>query len=134
VVSLSGCIPPDTFELPEAVEVRDWLNLADVLPHTAVLVTHGGQATTSAGLAHRVPLLVHPLSRDQFQVAAHVATDGSGLVVDDATSVPELRDSMRTLLEQPSYGAAAAARAAELQRLGNGRLAIRALQRLLPRA
>jgi UDP:flavonoid glycosyltransferase YjiC (YdhE family) len=103
-----------------------------VLPHTDLLVSHGGQATASAGLTNGVPLLLHPLSRDQDRVAAHIAGDGSGLVVGEQTSDPDLRESMRLLLREGRFRAVAAEHARVLQRLGNGRLAVEALERLAP--
>jgi hypothetical protein len=132
VVSLSRCVSREAVRMPSGVEVRDWLNLGAVLPHADLLVTHGGQATTSAGMSHGVPLLIHPLSRDQFRVADHVATDGAGLVVDEEASVSALRESMRALLNEDSFRAVGGIQAAELERLGNGRLAITALEELVP--
>jgi UDP:flavonoid glycosyltransferase YjiC (YdhE family) len=132
VVSLSGCVSRAAVRIPAGVEVRDWLNLATVLPHTDLLVSHGGQATASAALTHGVPLLLHPFGRDQSEVAAHIARDGSGLVVDQQTSDTDLRESMRLLLRESQFRAVAADHARRLRGLGNGRLAVEALERLLP--
>ena len=133
VLSLAGAVPSEALSLPDQVVVRDWVNFPSLLPHTDLLVTHAGQATVSAGLSYGVPLLVHPLSRDQFRVARHVVEDGTGLEVDDSTSVEEIRRAMQRLLDDERFAIAAGRSARELSALGNGRVAVEVLRSLRTR-
>jgi len=129
VLSLAGAIPRDAVRLPEAVEVVDWLNFQVVLPHTDLLVTHGGQATVSAGMRHEVPLLICPLGRDQSRVGGHVVEDGTGILLDPDASLDEIRKSMARLLDTRSgFGKAASLASEKLRSLGDGRMAVEALE------
>jgi hypothetical protein len=75
-------------DLPDNVEVSDWTPHAEVLPRTALLVTHAGLGTVMIGLAHGVPLLCLPMGRDQHGNAARVSKLGAGLVLSaDADSL-----------------------------------------------
>jgi len=129
VLSLAGVIPRDAVRVPEAVEVVDWLNFQVVLPHTDLLVTHGGQATVSAGMRHEVPLLICPLGRDQSRVGGHVVEDGTGILLDPSASLDEIRKSMTRLLDARSgFGKAASLASERLRSLGDGRMAVEALE------
>ena len=129
VLSLAGVIPRDAVRVPEAVEVVDWLNFQVVLPHTDLLVTHGGQATVSAGMRHEVPLLICPLGRDQSRVGGHVVEDGTGILLDPSASLDEIRKSMTRLLDARSgFGKAASLASESLRSLGDGRMAVEALE------
>jgi UDP:flavonoid glycosyltransferase YjiC (YdhE family) len=129
VLSLAGAIPRDAVRLPEAVEVVDWLNFQVVLPHTDLLVTHGGQATVSAGMRHGIPLLICPLGRDQSRVGGHVVEDGTGILLDPDASLDEIRKSMACLLDTRSgFGKAASLASEKLRSLGDGRMAVEALE------
>jgi UDP:flavonoid glycosyltransferase YjiC (YdhE family) len=129
VLSLAGAISRDAVRVPEAVEVVDWLNFQVVLPHTDLLVTHGGQATVSAGMRHEVPLLICPLGRDQSRVGGHVVEDGTGILLDPSASLDEIRKSMTRLLDARSgFGKAASLASEKLRSLGDGRMAVEALE------
>ena len=133
VLSLAGSVAREALTLPDQIVVRDWVNLPSLLPHADLLVTHGGQATVSSGLSYGVPLLVHPLDRDQFHVARHVVKDATGLEVKSNTPVGEIREAMVRLLEDERFLIAAQQMAQELGALGNGRVAIEELEALRTR-
>lgn len=50
-----------------------------VLPHVAVVVSHGGMGITQKAIAAGVPLLVVPFGRDQPEVARRVTEAGAGV-------------------------------------------------------
>ncbi len=54
---------------------------ADVLPHAAVLVCHGGSGTVLGGLAAGVPQVVVPFGADQPENAKRIAAIGAGLAL-----------------------------------------------------
>ncbi len=68
--------------IPTNVRVEAWVEQDDVLPHTEVVVCHGGSGTTFGALGAGVPVVAVPLFADQFDNARHIAEIGAGLVVD----------------------------------------------------
>jgi UDP:flavonoid glycosyltransferase YjiC (YdhE family) len=107
---------------PENVRVERWVPQQDVLGHAAAALVHGGSGSTLGALAAGVPLAVMPLFADQPQNARRVAEVGAGVAVEpnrddlDATVSP-LREAIRTVLDDPSYGERARALAEESRAL-----------------
>jgi UDP:flavonoid glycosyltransferase YjiC (YdhE family) len=70
--------------LPPNCHLETWLPQQDVLPHAAVVVSHGGYGTTLGTLAHGVPLVLLPLfAGDQWRTARRVAELGAGVLLED---------------------------------------------------
>jgi UDP:flavonoid glycosyltransferase YjiC (YdhE family) len=67
--------------LPPNVLTTDWLPFADVLPHVAGIVHHGGAGTTMTALAAAVPQIVVPGAGDRTEHARLIAARGAGLSV-----------------------------------------------------
>jgi UDP:flavonoid glycosyltransferase YjiC (YdhE family) len=118
--------PAELGPLPANVHVERWVPQADVLPHAAAMVCHGGYGTTSGALAYGVPLVVVPMFADQPSNALRVAEIGAGIalpapaslraVVEHGTEVlAGLDEHVRRLLAEPRY-ARAARRVAESAR------------------
>jgi UDP:flavonoid glycosyltransferase YjiC (YdhE family) len=107
---------------PENVHVERWVPQQDVLGHAAAALVHGGSGSTLGALAAGVPLVVMPLFADQPQNARRVAEVGAGVAVEpnrddlDATVSP-LREAIRAVLDDPSYGQRARGLADELRAL-----------------
>jgi len=59
-----------------------------LLPHTAVLVHHGGIGTTAEALRAGTPQLVVPFGWDQFDNGARVTALGAGLVMPSKSLQP----------------------------------------------
>ena len=113
--------------LPANVHAERWVAQADVMPHAAAMVCHGGFGTVRAGLAAGVPLAVLPLFADQPDNAARVHALGAGVAVADPG---ELAAAVRALLDEPRYAARAAAVAEETRALPPVQEAARILQEL----
>src|SRR4051794_24726573 len=70
---------------PVAFPVRSDARVERFLPHRPIIarascvVSHGGQGITQKSLAAGVPVCVVPFSRDQFDVARHVAEADAGV-------------------------------------------------------
>jgi UDP:flavonoid glycosyltransferase YjiC (YdhE family) len=67
--------------LPPNVTTTDWLPFADVLPHVAGMVHHGGAGSVMAALAAGTPQVVVPGPGDRTEHARLVAARGAGLGV-----------------------------------------------------
>jgi UDP:flavonoid glycosyltransferase YjiC (YdhE family) len=77
--------------LPPNVTTTDWLPFADVLPHVAGMVHHGGAGSVMTALAAGTPQVVVPGSGDRTEHARLIAARGAGL------GVPAREITARTL-------------------------------------
>lgn len=101
--------PPDLVDPPpDHVLIREFVPQLDMLPHLHAVVSHAGHNTVCETLAHGVPLVVAPIRDDQPMIAGQVVDAGAGVRVHfgrvDATG---LRSALTTVLDDPSYPAAA---------------------------
>jgi UDP:flavonoid glycosyltransferase YjiC (YdhE family) len=110
------CDPAELGPTPPNVHAARWIPQADVLPHAAAIVSHGGSGTVTGSLAAGVPAVVVPFIADQFHNAQRVAELGAGIALDPGDMV-RLPDAVRTLLADRSYRDAASKVAAEVQAL-----------------
>jgi UDP:flavonoid glycosyltransferase YjiC (YdhE family) len=123
--------PRDIGAVGPNVHVARWVPQADVMPHTDVMICHGGSGTVTAGLAAGVPMAVLPLFADQPHNARRVTELGAGIAVDKAA---ELTDAVRRLIAEPSYRAAAQRVAADICELPTVDAAARIVHGLAVRA
>ncbi len=63
---------------PGPAILREWIDYAQVFPHLAGVVHHGGVGTTHAALVHGLPQVVVPHAGDQYPQAARVTQAGVG--------------------------------------------------------
>lgn len=82
------------------VRVARWVPQADVMPHAAAMVCHGGSGTVRMALTSGVPTVVVPLFADQPYNAARVAALGAGIALDGTTG---LAAAVRRLLVEPGF-------------------------------
>jgi UDP:flavonoid glycosyltransferase YjiC (YdhE family) len=113
-----GSDPAALGPLPEGVHVERWVPQADVMPHAAAMICHGGFGTVRAGLAAGVPMVVLPLFADQPYNARRVAELGAGIAVPGGPpAVAEIGEAVRALLADGSYAERASLIAAEVREL-----------------
>lgn len=108
VAMASGASPPAQLgRLPDGWLVRAVLPQVTVLRRAVLAVTHGGNNTVTEALTAGVPLLVLPMSTDQFAGAAALERTGLGETLDPNTAPPEeLRAAAARLLTLPADRAA----------------------------
>jgi UDP:flavonoid glycosyltransferase YjiC (YdhE family) len=106
--------PAELGPLPSNVQVERWVPQADVLPHAAAMLCHGGFGTVRGALAAGVPVVALPLFADQPSNARRVAEIGAGIALEEIAGA---RDAVRTVLEDRSYAERAAAVAADVRAL-----------------
>jgi len=120
----TGAVAPEALRVPANVELHKYFPHDQLMPSASLVIGHGGHSTTVRALAHGIPLLILPMHRllDQAMVGKAVATMGAGRVLPKISSPGEIRSSVRSLLEDPSYRHAAGAVGARL-RSSNGAIA-----------
>jgi UDP:flavonoid glycosyltransferase YjiC (YdhE family) len=102
--------PAELGPLPPNVHVERWVPQADVMPHAAAMVCHGGFGTVRTGLAASVPMVVQPLFADQPYNARRVAELGAGIALEQGPrGIAGAPAAVRTLLADRAYADRAAA-------------------------
>ncbi len=92
----------DLGPVPDSWLVREVLPQVTLLGHASLALTHGGNNSVTEALTSGVPLLVLPLSTDQFAGAAAIEDAGFGEALDPNAATPqELRDAVVRLLTLP---------------------------------
>lgn len=89
--------------VPDSWLVREVLPQVTLLGRSALAVSHGGNNSVTEALTASVPLLLLPLSTDQFAGAAALEDVGLGAALDpNALSPSEIRDTASRLLALPA--------------------------------
>ena len=114
LLTTGPAIDPSEIVAPPNVVVTRWVRHADVLPHCAAVVTHGGHGTVMKSLQAGVPLVVAPLGRDQPDNAARVVHAGAGVRVGPKARVSRLEQAIAQAVWDPALRAGAARMAATL--------------------
>jgi UDP:flavonoid glycosyltransferase YjiC (YdhE family) len=91
-------------ELPPNVHVEPFIPQTRLLPHCALVVSHGGSGTFLSALAHGVPQLALPQGADQFINASALEAGGAGLALrGDEVTIDSVRASAMRLLQEFPY-------------------------------
>jgi UDP:flavonoid glycosyltransferase YjiC (YdhE family) len=114
----NDCDPSALGPLPPSVHVERWVPQADVMPHAAAMVGHGGSGSTRMAMAAGVPLAVVPFFADQPANAQRIAVLGAGIALPrGAAAIPRLRAAIGALLHDRTYGRRAGLVAADIAEL-----------------
>jgi UDP:flavonoid glycosyltransferase YjiC (YdhE family) len=119
-------------EVPANARIVDFVDFADVLPSTRVVVSNGGWGGVLDALSAGVPMVVAGSDLDKPEIAARVAWSGAG--IDLRTGRPgaaRVRDAVCRVLADPAFGARATHVAGKLRRLGGAEAATTALERFV---
>jgi hypothetical protein len=101
------------------VRIEPFVPQAGVLPSCSAVVCHGGSGTTLGALAHGVPLVLVPQGADQFDNAARCLAAGVAVIIGQhELNAETVRNALRKVLDEPSFAAAAARVAAEIDEMG----------------
>ena len=101
--------------MPAHVSVERFVAQTEVLPRSAVVVSHAGSGTFLGALAHGVPQLCLPQAADQFRNAEGGVRAGAALALPPVEATPEtIAAAVQRLLEGSSFTAAAQSVAAEI--------------------
>jgi zeaxanthin glucosyltransferase len=123
--------PQDLPDPPDHVLVAPAVPMLTLLPHMDAVVSHGGLNTVTETLANGIPLVVAPIRHDQPVVAAQVVAAGAGVRVRfRRVRAAELAAAVTTVLDDPSYRAAAGRVADSFRRAGGATEAALLVERL----
>lgn len=95
---------------PSHVRVTDFVPQELVLPHSQVVIHHGGAGTMLGSLRHGLPQLILPRGADNFHNAAMAERAGIALsLTPDEVSAEAVSDAVTLLLAEPGFAAKALA-------------------------
>lgn len=98
-------------DIPANVRVASYIPQSLLLPHTALMIAHGGFNTVMGGLAHGVPILTIPIAADMGQNGVRLTQTGAGLCVPLHAGVARF-PRCQSLAEAPAFSTAAVRQAA----------------------
>jgi zeaxanthin glucosyltransferase len=78
VVTVGNYLKPDEFNCPENVLVASWAPQVEVLKRASLMVSHGGVTGVKESAFMGVPMLLMPVSYDEFGNAARIVYHGLG--------------------------------------------------------
>jgi hypothetical protein len=107
--------PASLEPLPENAIVERYVPQSKVLPHSDLMVSHGGSGSMFAALAHGLPQLLLPRGADQFDNAnACRAAGAARVLMPGELTADAVRAEMTVLLDNPSYSERAREIASEI--------------------
>lgn len=96
--------PDELGPLPPSVRAERWMSQAELMPHTAAMIGHGGAGSTLTALAAGVPMALVPMFADQPFNARRLAELGAAIAVEpDEESLAGLGGAVEELLSVASY-------------------------------
>ena len=106
----------DEFELADNMWGAEFLPQTRILPLVDLVITHGGNNTTTEALHFGKPMILLPLFWDQYDNAQRVHERGFGIRLDTYGFTPdELQDAVRTLIEDAALRERVAAVGADIR-------------------
>jgi UDP:flavonoid glycosyltransferase YjiC (YdhE family) len=132
IATVGPHIDPGEFgPLPDNFRLERYLAQSLVLPHSDIVVSHGGSGSVLGALAHGLPSVLIPLGADQPFNAARCEALGVARVLDAVRSTPEtIRETVAAVVSDPSYRTAAERMRDEFSALPGPGQAVRWLEQL----
>ena len=132
VVTIGNYLKPDEFNCPENVLITSWTPQLEVLKRAALMVSHGGVTGVKESAFMGVPMLLMPVSYDEFGNAARIVYHGLGerLRLKELSAF-ELGRLIDRVLEDSSYSARAKQMAERLLKLEHQSPAVTIIENML---
>jgi UDP:flavonoid glycosyltransferase YjiC (YdhE family) len=124
----------DPSEVPggPGVRVESYVPHAAVLPHAAVVISHGGMGSLLGAFRAGVPSVCVPLGRDQADNAAAAAERGAAIALPGDASSGRLRAAVTEALASPALRDGARRMAGALAACGGASAAADEVEQLVP--
>lgn len=123
--------PAELGPQPANIRVERFVPQAEILPHCAAVVSHGGSGSVIGALAHGLPALLIPMGADQPLNGARCAALGVARLLDPLTATPQqVREAVAAVLGQPAYRRTAEKLRDEIAALPGPESAVPLLERL----
>jgi MGT family glycosyltransferase len=102
VMAVGKAINVGRYPAPSNALVANWAPQLEMLSKAQMMIMHGGMGTTRECILSNVPMLVHPMMRDQFASAEAICRHGLGLRADtEDNPVGDLRSQIGFVLKSP---------------------------------
>ena len=137
VVTTGPALDPGDLRLPPRAEAHRFVPHRELMRSAALFVGHGGHGSTTAALAHDLPMVLMPMdpNTDQPTVASAVERAGAGRAVGRKATVEELTPALAAMLADGPHRAAAARLGAAVRAMPGDALGADAVEAaLLPEA
>ena len=103
LVTLGPALDAKQFRTFSNVRIQQFVSHTQVFPHASAVITHAGHGTVIRALAHGLPLVCIPLSRDQPSNAARVVAHGAGLRLTSEADIKTIGSTLQQIVETPRY-------------------------------
>src|SRR5688500_3252452 len=132
ILTVGRNINPTTFgPQPPNVHIERYIPQTLLLPHCALVITHGGSGTVMETLSHGLPMAVIPIAADQPPNPKGRARLGTARVIEPDQRTPEaIREAALDVLYNPSYRQNARRVKQEMDALPGWEHAVELLERL----
>jgi UDP:flavonoid glycosyltransferase YjiC (YdhE family) len=132
IVTAARVDPAEFGPQPDNVHIARYISQSLILPHAAVVVTHGGFSSVLGALANGVPLVILPRGADRPVNAGRAQALGTAIVLNDSDATPEaIRAAVQSVLEDSRFRENARRIQAENNRLPGPECAVDLLERLV---
>lgn len=117
---------------PPHIQLARYIPQADLLPHCAAVISHGGSGSVMGALAHGLPMVLLPMGADQPLNAERCVALGVAVALDAVEATPEsLQMAVTTVLTATTYRQNAARLRDEIAGLPEPTYALQLLERLV---
>ncbi len=132
VVTVGEQIDPAEFgEMPDNIHIARYIAQETILPHCALVVSHGGSGSVLGALAHGLPMVLLPMGADQPSNAARCAQLRVGEWLDPIAATPDdVRAAVSQIFTGSNYRRNAERLRGEFFALPDARAAAHALENL----
>jgi len=95
--------PTELGPQPANVRIEQYIPQVQLLPHCALVVSHGGSGSVIGTLAHGLPMVLIPMGADHPLNAARCEALGVARVCDPTATSQTVRATVECVLADPSY-------------------------------
>lgn len=105
IVTVGKHIDPAEFgSQPPHIHIAQYIPQNQLLPHSDIVISHGGSGSVMGALAHGLPMVLIPMGADQPLNAMRCVDLGVGVSLDAVSVTPdEIRETVSTVLNEPSF-------------------------------